>query len=331
LAAKDECEMREITYADAIREAIREEMMRDKNIFVIGEDIGVLGGIFTVTKSLLQEFGEERVRDTPISETAILGCAIGAAITGMRPIAEIMYMDFLNVCMDQLVNHAAKINFMSGGILKVPIVIRTQCSLGRMLGAQHSQFLPSWFMNIPGIDIAVPSTPYDAKGLLKTAIRVDKPVLFVEFGTLYFNKGSVPEEDYVVPFGKGEIRREGEDFTIIAISSMVHEAYVAAENLQKDKVSVEVIDPRTLKPLDKDLIKKSLKKTGRIMIVEPGHRTCGVGSEISATMVEEAFDYLDTPIIRLATPDIAPPFSPSLQKYYIPTSERIAQAVKRNL
>lgn len=321
--------MREITYAEALREALREEMLRDERVFVLGEDIGLFGGIFTVTKGLIDEFGPERVKDTPISETAIAGAAIGAALTGMKPVAEIMYMDFLNLCMDQLVNHAAKMNFMTGGVLKVPIVIRTQCSLGRMLGAQHSQFLPSWFMHIPGIEIAVPSTPYDAKGLLKTAIRKENPVLFIEYGTLYFKKGLVPDEEYFVPFGKGDIKKEGEDVTVVAISCMVHEALAAAQELEKEGISIEILDPRTLAPLDRELIKKSLKKTGRVVIVESSCKTSGVGAEISAMLVEEAFDSLDAPIQRVAAPDMPAPFSPALQDYYIPNQQNIIDAIKK--
>jgi pyruvate/2-oxoglutarate/acetoin dehydrogenase E1 component len=321
--------MREITYAEALHEALREEMLRDERVFVLGEDIGLFGGIFTVTKGLFDEFGSERVRDTPISETAIIGAAIGAAITGMKPVAEIMYMDFLNLCMDQLVNHAAKMNFMTGGVLKVPIVIKTQCSLGRMLGAQHSQFLLSWFMHVPGIEIAVPSTPYDAKGLLKTAIRTEKPVLFIEYGSLFFKKGLVPDEEYLIPFGKGDLKREGKDVTVVAISSMVHEALAAAQKLEKEGISIEVVDPRTLTPLDQKLIEKSLEKTGRVVIVEPSCKTSGVGAEISAMLVEEAFDYLDAPIQRVAAPDMPTPFSPASQDYYIPNQQKIIDAIKK--
>jgi len=321
--------MREITYAEAIREALREEMLRDERVFVLGEDVGVFGGIFTATKGLIEEFGPERVRDAPISETAIIGAAIGSALTGMKPVAEIMYMDFLNVCMDQLVNHAPKLHFMTGGILKVPMVIRTQCSLGRMLGGQHSQFLPSWFMHVPGIKVVAPSTPYDAKGLLKTAIRDDNPVLFIEFGSLYFMKGHVPDEEYLIPFEEGDIKRRGEDVTVVAISSMVHEALAAAQKLEGEGISVEVIDPRTLTPLDKKTIIESVKKTGRALIAEASCKTCGAGAEISAMLIEEAFDYLDAPILRIAAPNTPAPFSPGLQDYYIPNQERIIDAVKK--
>jgi len=249
----------------------------------------------------------------------------------MKPVAEIMYMDFLNVCMDQLVNHAPKMRFITGGTLKVPIVVRTQCSLGRMLGAQHSQFFPSWFMQVPGMKVVVPSTPYDAKGLLKTAIRDENPVLFIEFGDLYFRKGHVPNEEYLIPFGEGDVKRRGEDVTVVAISSMVHEALAAAQELEKEGISVEVVDPRTLTPLDKKTIVESVKRTGRALIAEVSCKTCGVGAEISAILIEEAFDYLDAPILRIAAPDTPAPFSPGLQDYYIPNQEKIINTIKKHL
>ena len=321
-------ETREITYAQAINEALREEMKRDKNVILMGEDVAVYGNIFKVTKGLLQEFGPERVRDTPISENAIIGTALGASLLGMRPVAEIMYMDFLHECGDQLVNHLPKIRFMSGGELKTPVTIRTQYSLGRFMGAQHSQFFPAAYMNVPGLYIAIPSTPYDAKGLLKTSIRGDNPTLFIECPLFYREKGLVPEDEYTVPFGEADVKAEGDDVTIYAISYFVPRALSAAEKLRKEGVSVEVIDPRTLNPLDKECLLTSVKKTGRVVIAEPDCKTAGVGAEIAAIIAEEAIGYLDSPIKRIATPDIPAPFTPPLVEQYIPDSEAIVKTVK---
>ncbi len=322
--------MRELSYAEALREAIREEMLKDQKVIIFGEDIGKYGGAYKVTNGLLEEFGPERVIDTPISEAAIVGFGIGLAIMGFKPIAEIMYMDFIPIATEQILNHAAKMHFMSGGQLKVPLVIRTQYSLGRVHGSQHSQFFPSWFMNIPGLLVALPSTPYDAKGLLKTAIRLEDPVLFIECCLLYHRlKGPVPEEEYFIPFGKADIKREGEDLTIVAISRMVHEALIAAEKLSKEGISIEVIDPRTLNPFDKETIIKSVKKTGRLIIASDDHKRAGVSSEISAIIAEEAIDYLDAPIVRVCSPDIPIPFSPSLEKKFMRNSEDIILAAKK--
>jgi len=320
--------MREITYAKAISEALWEEMKRDPNVILLGEDIGVYGGAYKITSGFLEEFGPERVIDTPISEAAIVGVAIGAALMGLRPVAEIMYMDFLPIALEQLVNHAAKIRFMSGGSLKVPMVVRTQYSLGRAHGAQHSQFFPSWFLQIPGIEVVLPSTPYDAKGLLKTAIRDDNPVLFIECNLLYYKvKGPVPEHDYTIPFGQADIKRKGEDVTVVAISRMVHEALAAAEALEEKGISVEVIDPRTIQPLDIDTIIKSVKKTGRLVIAEDDIVSGGVGAEIAALVAEKALDALDAPIKRVASPYLPVPFSPSLEKEYMPSRDDIINAV----
>lgn len=321
--------MREITYAQALNEALREEMKRDENVILLGEDIGLLGGIFGVTKGLLDEFGSERVRDTPISENAIIGAALGASILGKRPVAEIMYMDFLNECADQLVNHLAKMHFMSGGKLKTPVTVRTQYSLGRYTGAQHSQFIGSFIMNTPGLFCAAPSTPYDAKGLLKTAIRGNDPTILIESSMLYGIKGAVPEEEYTVPFGKAQVIVDGKDVAIIALSMMVPRAIQAAERLKKEGISVRVVDLRTLSPIDKECILSSVKKTGRIVIVAPDCKTAGIGAEISAMIAEEAIEYLDSPILRVATPDIPVPFSPPLQDRYIPTEDDITKVVKQ--
>jgi len=319
--------MREITYAEAIREALHEEMMKDSRVFLIGEDIGAYGGAFKITDGFLKEFGPERVRDTPISEAAIVGAAIGSALIGLRPIAEIMYMDFIPICLEQLANQAAKMRFMSGGQLKVPIVVRTQYSLGRAHGAQHSQFLPSWFLQIPGLKVVLPSTPYDAKGLLKTAMRDGNPVLFIECSLLYRIKGPVPEEEYTISFGQADVKRKGDDITIVAISRMVHESMAAANALEGEDLNVEVIDPRTIQPLDTETIVGSVKRTGRLVIAEDDSKTGGVGAEIAATVIEKAFDYLDAPIMRVAAPDIPIPFSPSLEKEYMPSMDKIIQTI----
>jgi len=319
--------MRTISYAQAIREALVEEMRRDEKVFVMGEDVATYGGVFKVTKGLLDEFGPERVMDTPLSENAIVGAAIGAAIMGYRPVAEIMYMDFLHECGDQLVNHLPKIHFMTGGKLSAPVVIRTQYGSGRNTGAQHSQFFPSLYMNTPGIMLATPATPSDAKGLLKTAIRGNNPVLFVECGRLYPTKGQVPDEDSLIPFGKADIRQQGDDVTVVAISRTVAESLSAADSLADAGISVEVIDPRTLVPLDTETIISSVRKTGRIVTVEDSCKTAGVGAEILARITENAMDYLED-AVRLAFPDIPTPFSPPLEQACLPGKERIISTIK---
>lgn len=323
--------LKEVTFAQAINQALREEMRRDVRVFLLGEDIGVLGGAFSVTKGLLEEFGPKRVRDTPISETAIIGAALGASLLGFRPVVEIMYWDFFNECGDQLVNHLPKMHFMSGGQLKAPVTIRTQYSLGRYTGAQHSQFFPAFYMNTPGLFIAVPSSPYDAKGLIKTAIRGNNPTIFVESPLLYKMKGKVPCEDYTTAFGKAEIKTDGKDVTLFAISMMVPAALAAAEALKKEGIGVRVVDPKTLCPLDKNCLIDSIKKTGRLVIAEPDCKTGGVGAEISAIVAEEAVAYLDSPIVRVASPDLPVPFAQPLQDKYVPTEKGIIMAVKRTL
>ncbi len=319
--------MREITYAEALREALREEMRRNANVILLGEEIGVFGGAYKVTRGLLDEFGPERVKDTPISEIAIAGAAVGLALTGLKPVAEIMYMDFLSICLDQLATQAAKIRFMSGGQLKVPMVLRTQYSLGRQHGSQHSQFFPAFFFQVPGLKVVLPGTPYDAKGLLKSAIRDENPVLFIECGVLYRTKGLVPEEEYTIPLGQAEVKRKGDDVTIVGVSRLVGEALSAAKKLEEKGVSAEVIDVRTLQPLDLDTIVESVKRTSRLIIASDDVRTGGVGSEISAAVLESSFDYLDAPIVRVACPEIPVPFSPSLEQMYMPSAEKIVQAV----
>lgn len=321
--------MREITYRDALCEALREEMLRDETVFVLGEDVGrYWKGAFKVTKGLAEEFGDERVRDTPISESAIIGVATGAAITGMRPVAEIMFGDLSALAMDQIANQAAKLRYMFGGQVKVPVVIRMPFGAGVNIAAHHSQSLEAWFMHVPGLKIAMPSTAYDAKGLLKTAIRDDNPVMFFEHKLLYSIKGSVPEEEYTVPLGVADVKREGEDVTIVATLYMVHKSLAAAEELDRQGISAEVVDPRTLVPLDKQSIVDSVKKTGRIVIVTEDCKTGGVSAEIAAVVAEEAIDYLDAPVKRLAEPDTPIPFSPPLEKFVIPDENRIIGAVR---
>ena len=321
--------MRQITYRDALREALREEMLRDKTVFVLGEDVGrYWHGAFNITKGLAEEFGDERVRDTPISESAIIGVATGAAITGMRPVAEIMFGDLSALAMDQIANQAAKLRYMFGGQTNVPVVIRTPFGAGVNIASHHSQSLEAWFMHVPGLKIAMPSTPYDAKGLLKTAIRDDNPVMFFEHKLLYPIEGPVPEEEYTIPFGVADVKREGEDVTIVATLYMVHNALSAAKTLSKEEIDVEVIDPRTLVPLDKQAIVNSVKKTGRIVIVTEDSKTGGVSAEIAAVVAEEALDYLDAPVKRVAEPDTPIPFSPTLEQFVIPNEKSIVKAVK---
>jgi len=321
--------MRKITYREALREALREEMRRDPTVFVLGEDVGKYwGGAFKVTDGLAEEFGDERVRDTPISESAIIGTAVGAAITGMRPVAEIMFGDLTALAMDQIANQAAKIRYMFGGQAKCPLVIRTPFGAGVNIASHHSQSLEAWFMHVPGLYVAVPSTPYDAKGLLKAAIRGDNPVFFCEHKLLYPIQGEVPEEDYTISFGRADVKREGSDATIIATLYMVHNALNAADELAKEGVSVEVVDPRTLTPLDKKTIVESVKKTGRLIIVTEDCKTAGVSAEIAALVAEEAIDYLDAPIKRVAEPDTPIPFSSTLEQYVIPNEKAIIKAIK---
>ena len=321
--------MRQITIRDALREALREEMLRDMTVFILGEDVGrYWHGAFGVTKGLAEEFGDERVRDTPISESAIIGVATGAAITGMRPVAEIMFGDLSALAMDQIANQAAKIRYMFGGQTKVPLVIRMPFGAGVNIAAHHSQSLEAWFMHVPGLWVAVASTPYDAKGLLKTAIRGDNPVMFFEHKLLYPVKGAVPDEEFTVPFGVADVKREGEDVSVVATFYMVHKALAAAEELAKQGISAEVVDPRTLVPLDKQAIVKSVKKTGRLVIVTEDCKTAGVSAEIAAIVAEEALDYLDAPIRRVAEPDTPIPFSPPLEQFVLPNEKSIVKAVR---
>ncbi len=319
--------MRELTYLDALNEALREEMERDENVFLIGEDIGSFGGVFGVEKGLWEKFGEKRVRQTPISEDAIVGTAVGAAMTGLRPVAEIMYIDFITCCMDQVVNQAAKLRYMSGGNLKMPLVIRAQGGSGTAEAAQHSQSLEAWFVHTPGLKVVMPATVYDAKGLLKTAIRDDNPVIFLEHRLLYNMKDNVPEGEWTVPFGKAEVKQEGKDITIVATSLMIHKALEAAKELAGN-ISIEVIDPKTLVPLDIDTILESVKKTSRLLVVHEAPTIAGVGAEIVRQVVEKAFDYLDGAPRVLGGKSIPMPFAPTLEKACTPQKEDIIKFVK---
>lgn len=320
--------MREIKYVDALNEALRQEMERDERVFIMGEDIGPFGGIFTVTKGLWEQFGEERVRDTPISEAGFVGAAVGAAATGMRPIAELMFMDFITIAMDQLANQAAKMRYMFGGKAKVPMVLRANMGAGRSSAAQHSQSLQAWAAHVPGLKVVMPSDPYDAKGLLIAAIRDDNPVVFLEHKFLYPIKGHVPEEIYTVPIGKAEVKRVGKDVTIVGTSMMVHKGLKVAEKLSHEGIDVEVVDVRTLAPLDRETIASSAKKTGRVVVSDEGCISYGAGAEIAMAIFEEAFDYLDAPIKRVCAPDVPIPFSPALEKFVCPSEEQLISAVK---
>jgi len=305
-----------------LREAIQEEMRRDKNVFVMGEDVAY--GVFGVTRGLIEEFGEARVRNTPISESGFVGAGVGAAMMGMKPIVEVMFMDWITLAIDQIVNAAAKIRYVSAGKLTAPVVIRTAAGAGIHLGPHHSQSFESWFIHVPGIKVALPSTPYDAKGLLKTAIRSEDPVLFVEHKLLYDVSGPVPEEEYTIPFGKADVKKEGNDVTVVATLLTVHKALSAARKLEKQGIDVEVIDPRTIQPIDKETIIESVKKTGRLVIAHEAQKTGGVGAEIASFVAEEAIDYLQAPIKRLGAPDVPTPFSMPLEKFWLSYSDESA-------
>jgi pyruvate/2-oxoglutarate/acetoin dehydrogenase E1 component len=320
--------MRKITYREAVREALREEMLRDENVFLLGEDIAEFGGSYKVTEGLLAEFGPERIRNTPISEAAIVGAALGSALMGMRPVAEIMYMDFMGIAMDQLVNQAAKVKYMFGGKARVPLVIRTQGGAGRSSGAQHAQSLEAWFVHVPGLKVVMPSTPHDAKGLLKSAIRDDNAVIFIEHKLLYAVQGEVPEGDYVVPLGVADVKRQGREVTIVATSRMVHVALAAADRLSTEGIEAEVVDPRTLAPLDEATIVASVRKTNRLVICQEAAPRCSFASEVAAVVTEQAFDDLDAPITRVTALPAPIPFAPVLEQHVIPGEERLIAAVR---
>lgn len=320
--------MRQLSYAEAIREALRLEMRRDSSVFVLGEDVGQFGGCFGVTGDLWQEFGEDRVRDTPISETAIIGAAVGAAATGMRPVPEIMFCDFLTVCMDQLVNQAAKMRYMFGGKAKMPLTVRAPVGGGISAAAQHSQSLEAWFAHIPGLKVVMPSTAADAKGLLTAAIRDDNPVMFFEHKLLYPVKGEVPEGEYVVPLGRAEVKREGSDVTVVATSIMVQKALEAADKLAAEDISLEVVDPRSLVPLDEETILASVEKTGRVVIAQEAVTRSGFSAEIAAVIAEKALDYLDAPLKRVGSKPAPIPFAGVLEQFILPDTDDIIAAVR---
>jgi pyruvate/2-oxoglutarate/acetoin dehydrogenase E1 component len=324
--------MREIKYREAISEALREEMNRDKTVFVMGEDVGQFGGVFQATATLYQDFGASRVLDTPISEAAIVGAALGSALAGLRPVAEIMFVDFTSIAMDQIANQCAKFHFMTGGQAIIPLVIRTQGGVGIGDAAQHSQSLEAWHTHIPGLKVVMPSTPADAKGLLKASIRDDNPVVFIEHKMLYLNEGPVPEDDdFMIPIGKADVKREGEDVTIIAWSKMVVDALEAASDLEKEGIQAEVVDLRTLNPLDLETILTSVKKTSKVVIVHEACKTGGFGGEVAALIMENAFDYLDAPVERVTGLDTPIPYAEPLYRAVIPNPDWIAKGVKKIL
>lgn len=322
--------MPQMNYLEAIRSGLQEEMARDGSVYVLGEDV-TMGGPFGATKGLLEEFGERRILNTPISESTIMGMATGAAALGMRPVVEIMFIDFITLAMDQLVNHAAKLHYMTGGQLRVPLTVRAQGGVVGASGAHHSQSFESWFMHVPGLKVVMPSTPADAKGLLKAAIRDESPVLFIEHRGLYWSKGDVPDGDHVIPLGVAEVKRSGKDVTVLALSRMVGESLAAAEQLAAQGISVEVVDPRCVSPLDMDTILASVRKTGRLVIAHEAVVTGGAGGEIAAQVQEAAFDYLDSPILRVGAPFTPVPATPVLEKAFLPGKEQVIDAVLRTM
>ena len=321
--------MRELTYAKALNEALAQCMTEDERVFLLGEDIGPYGGIFQVSAGLLGDFGPERVIDTPISEAGFVGAAVGAALTGMRPVVEIMFIDFSTCAMDMIMNQMAKMRYMFGGKGQVPMVLRTNIGAGRGTAGQHSQSFHAVFAHTPGLVVVAPATPYDAKGLLIESIRNDNPVVFVEHKKLYVEKGQVPEEMYTIPFGVADVKREGKDITVVATHAMVGRSLSAAEEVAKEGIDLEVVDPRTIVPLDKTAILESVKKTGRLLVADEGPKTCGVAAEISAMVAEEALWYLKAPIARVCSPDTPVPFSPPLEKAYIPDEKNLLPAIRR--
>jgi len=323
-----EAKGRELTFGQAIREALAEEMRRDPRVFIIGEDVAEAGTPFKVLSGLADEFGTDRVIDSPISEAGITGLAVGAAMTGMRPVVDIMFGDFIALTMDQMANQAAKVHYMSGGKLRVPMVMRTTLGATRRSAAQHSQSLHVWLSHIPGLKVVLPSTPYDAKGLLKAAIRDDNPVAFFEDKLMYNLKGPVPAEEYTLPFGVADVKRVGTDITIVATSSMVQVALGAAELLEEAGISTEVIDPRTTAPLDEPALIESVKKTSRALVVDEGYERYGVTAEISSVIAEGAFYYLDAPVRRMGAMDVPVPFSPVLEDLTVPTAASVAEMAK---
>jgi pyruvate dehydrogenase E1 component beta subunit len=329
LSAPETQTSRKLTFGQAVREALAEEMRRDPTVFIMGEDVAEAGTPFKVLSGLVEEFGTERVMDTPISEAGFTGLGVGAAMTGMRPVVDIMFGDFLGLVMDQIANQAAKVHYMSGGTLKVPLVIRTTLGATRRSAAQHSQSLHAWPSHIPGLKVVLPSTPADAKGLLKAAIRDDSPVVFFEDKMGYALKGEVPDGDFVLPLGEADVKRVGEDITIVALSSMVLVALEAADLLAADGISAEVVDPRTTVPLDIEALIRSAKKTSRAIVVDEGYQRYGVTAEIAAVISDGAFFYLDAPVKRMGAMDVPVPFSPVLEDLTVPTAETVAAEARR--
>jgi pyruvate dehydrogenase E1 component beta subunit len=324
-----ETAIRELTFAQAVNEALAEEMRRDKRVCILGEDVAEAGTPFKVLSGLVQEFGVERVIDTPISEPGFTGVGVGAAMTGMRPVIDIMFGDFLTLTMDQMVNQAAKVHYMSGGKWKVPMVLRTTLGASRRSAAQHSQSLHAWFSHVPGLKVVMPSTPYDAKGLLKSAIRDENPVVFFEDKMMYKLKGPVPAEDYTIPFGVADVKREGEDITLVATSSMVQVALEAADLLDAIGISAEVIDPRTMWPLDEQALIESAKKTSRVIVIDEGYERYGVTAELASVIAEGAFFDLEAPVKRMGAMHVPIPFSPPLEDVTVPTGQMVFAAAKK--
>lgn len=320
--------MPEQTYLDAIRAGLHEEMDRDPSVYVFGEDVA-LGGPFGVTKGLVEDFGANRVVNTPISEGTVMGLAIGAAMAGLRPVVEIMFIDFITLALDQLANHAAKLRYMSGGQLRIPLTVRVQCGISGAMGAHHSQSLEAWLAHVPGLKVVMPSNAADAKGLLKSAVRDDNPVVFIEHRALYWTRGNVPDGDHLAPIGEAAVVRPGEQVTLVALANMVGAALAAAGALAGDGISIEVIDPRSISPLDIGTIVQSVKKTGRLVIVHEAVEQGGIGAEIAATVQQHAFYYLDAPILRVAAPFAPVPASPALEKGFLPDPARIVEAVRK--
>jgi len=320
-----------ISFAEALREALDQMMEKDPRVFIMGEDVGIYGGVFGVTKGLYEKYGPERVRDTPIAESGFIGAGVGAAAAGYRPVVELMFIDFMGVCFDQILNQASKIRYMFGGKAKIPLVLRTVCGAGFRAAAQHSQSLHALFVHIPGLKVVMPSTPYDAKGLLISSIKDDDPVVFIEHKALYGITGPVPKEPYEIPLGVADVKREGSDVTVVATALMVHKALKAAEEMQKKGISVEVIDPRTLKPLDADTILKSVKKTGRLVVVDEGYPRCSFATDIAALAASKAFESLKSAIKLVTPPDTPVPFSPPLEDAWIPSEKQIEDAISATL
>ena len=312
-----------ITYSEAIREALDEEIARDERVYIMGEDVGVWGNLFGCSRGLLEKYGKDRVKDTPISEAAIAGCGVGSAAAGLRPVVEIMYIDFISIAMDQIVNHAARWHQLSGGKVTVPITVRTQQGVGLRNSSQHSQTLESWFVNVPGLVVVTPATPYDVKGLLKSAIRNDNPVIFIEHKAVYRDKGNVPQEEYLIPLGEAEVKRPGKDLTIVANSWMVLHALTAAEELARDGIECEVVDPRTLYPLDTDTIVKSVRKTGRCLVVNEAPAEAGFSAEVAAVVSEQCFGELKAPVRRLTGPRTGIPYDKDMERLVVPGAEDV--------